>query len=219
MIDMQVFDDIVDRYIQYNRMIHAGLNSFRVKSSEIGIDAGINIEAKLAVSKDIDLVYHFYSGRVDKVEFKSCRYPSTIMINPDCHIDWLEIGSKVNTLCLKHGVSLGRLSIYNDIPINILWLGENYIKDFYYHNLINPILSYVTGDKQHIVIENMHVPIEGIKGLRELGEISIKNIIVSHDRKISAIDKAKLGTELIRQGIRLGTTIKYEEAYETGRLS
>lgn len=215
---MQVFDNVVDGYIQYNRMIHAGLNSFRVKSSEIGIDAGINIEAKLAVSKDIDLVYHFYSGSIDKVEFRRCGHPSTIMINPDCHIDWLEIYSGINTLCLKHGVSLGKLIIHDD-PINILWLGENYIKDFYYHNIINSILSYAAGDKKHIVIENMHIPIEEIKGLRELGEISIKNIIVSHDRKISAIDKAKLGTELIRQGIRLGTTIKYEEAYETGRLS
>ena len=219
MIDMQVFDDIVDRYIQYNRMIHAGLNSFRVKSSEIGIDAGINIEAKLAVSKDIDLVYHFYSGSVDKVEFKGCRYPSTIMINPDCHIDWLEIGSKVNTLCLKHGVNLRRFSIYNDIPINILWLGENYIKDFYYHNLINPILSYVTGDKQHIVIENMHVPIEGIRGLRELGETSIKNLVISHNRKISISDRVKFRAELMKHGIGLDTTIKYEEAYETGRCS
>ena len=218
MIDMQVFDDIVDRYIQYNRMIHAGLNSFRVKSSEIGIDAGINIEAKLAVSKDIDLVYHFYSGSVDKVEFKSCRYPSTIMINPDCHIDWLEISGGVNTLCLKHEVSLGKLIIHGD-PINILWLGENYVKDFYYHNIINSILSYATGDKKHIVIENMHIPIEEIKGLRELGEISIKNLVISHNRKISVSDRVKFRAELMKHGIGLDTTIKYEEAYETGRLS
>lgn len=218
MIDMQVFDGIVDRYIQYNRMIHAGLNSFRVKSSEIGIDAGINIEAKLAVSKDIDLVYHFYSGRVDKVEFKSCRYPSTIMINPDCHIDWLEISGGVNTLCLKHEVSLGKLIIHGD-PINILWLGENYVKDFYYHNIINSILSYATGDKKHIVIENMHIHIEEMKGLRELGEISIKNIIVSHDRKISVSNRVKFRAELMKHGIGLDTTIKYEETYETGRCS
>ena len=218
MIDMQVFDDIVDRYIQYNRMIHAGLNSFRVKSSEIGIDAGINIEAKLAVSKDIDLVYHFYSGSVDKVEFRRCGHPSTIMINPDCHIDWLEISGGVNTLCLKHEVSLGKLIIHGD-PINILWLGENYVKDFYYHNIINSILSYATGDKKHIVIENMHIPIEEIKGLRELGEISIKNLVISHNRKISVSDRVKFRAELMKHGIGLDTTIKYEEAYETGRLS
>lgn len=218
MIDMQVFDGIVDRYIQYNRMIHAGLNSFRVKSSEIGIDAGINIEAKLAVSKDIDLVYHFYSGRVDKVEFRRCGHPSTIMINPDCHIDWLEISGGVNTLCLKHEVSLGKLIIHGD-PINILWLGENYVKDFYYHNIINSILSYATGDKKHIVIENMHIHIEEIKGLRELGEASIKNLVISHNGKISVSDRVKFRAELMKHGIGLDTTIKYEETYETGRCS
>lgn len=210
MVDLRVFNDRIAEHVKYYKLCNISDGKIVINPEDFNIH-DIKLEVKVDLRKRADgaeIAYKFYGGHTDEVILGGHDFSYMMVIWPACHIRTLRILSRCEIVFIKSGVCLENLDVSNRESVKIIFLGKAHIENFYYSAGIQTNLKNIIEDKEDVVIDNLYINESDINDIGLLRDCTIKNVIISTNRRIHAHDMVILKLKLMRLGYTGAVQIK-----------